>query len=144
MARTEIARTAIKPRKSRAKSEYDAELDAITPELVKRSGGMCELRIEGICELSACRRHHRLMRSQSGPNTLSNLLHLCLACHHRVHHPTRKFPNASYSLGWLVPMDTDPASTPCFRLRNAGAGLVDGTTVYYRMPIVLDWIERRQ
>jgi hypothetical protein len=54
-------------------------LDAATPALLERSGGMCEARIPGCCTGKATDRHHRTkVRSD---NRLANLMHLCTNCH---------------------------------------------------------------
>ena len=90
----------------RARSErrmaFDAELDAITPLLVARSRGICEICGAGV----AIHRHHRLRRSQGGTNDLGNLYHLCRECHSYVH----AYPALSYERGWLLkrPLHSSP------------------------------------
>jgi 5-methylcytosine-specific restriction endonuclease McrA len=83
----------LRPR-SEKRQAFEDELDAITPALLARSGGMCE-----ICgTYAAAERHHRLRRSQGGGNELDNLLHLCPPCHGIVH----AYPVLSYEHGWLL------------------------------------------
>lgn len=85
-----------KPIRSRSERRiaFEAELDAITPALCARSGGVCE-----ICgESAATERHHRLRRSQGGLNELENLLHLCRYDHGLVH----RYPALSFERGWLL------------------------------------------
>jgi hypothetical protein len=78
-------------------ARFARELHKVTPALVARAGGRCELaHLEG-CE-GRLHRHHRLMRSQGGTNDLSNLLLVCDR-HHRYLHAE---PALSYAQGWLV------------------------------------------
>ena len=72
------------------------ELDAITPELLERAHGHCELRI--VACGGPLHRHHRLRRSHGGNNTLENLLVLCSNCHAYVHSEVSE----SYLNGWLI------------------------------------------
>ena len=81
-------------RRSQGQIAYAEELDAITPALVARSRGICE-----ICHYApAAVRHHRLRRSQGGGNELANLLHLCCSCHDRLH----ANPVLAYDRGWML------------------------------------------
>ena len=81
-------------RRSEGKIAYAEELDAITPALVARSRGICE-----ICgHAPAVHRHHRLRRSQGGRNILEHLLHLCDFCHRMVH----ANPVLAYDRGWML------------------------------------------
>lgn len=63
-----------------------------------RSRGWCEIGVSFICEGRAGEFHHRLMRSQGGPDTPDNLAHACAACHRHVH----ANPSWAYRLGWLL------------------------------------------
>lgn len=64
-----------------------------------RSAGRCELpRVTHDCTGVAVHLHHRLMRSQGGPDTAGNLLHVCHAGHHAIH----ANPARSYAEGWLI------------------------------------------
>jgi hypothetical protein len=91
---------------SKRNRDYEAELDAITPELFDRSKGRCEVGIPGVCRGKAESRHHRLDRGQGGPNLIDNLLHLCgsgtTGCHGYIEHHRKE----SYRKGWLLKMGT--------------------------------------
>jgi hypothetical protein len=70
----------------------------VRAEVAARSGGLCELGLEG-CRVKADCFHHRLRRSHGGPDTAVNLLHLCNdGCHAFVH----ANPRLSYERGWLL------------------------------------------
>lgn len=104
---SQLKRTRIKPRKSKAKADYDAELDRLTPALYARANGLCELRIPGVCKGGRVQmaRHHRQMKSQGGPNTMANVRVICeLGCHRWVHRHVER----SYLMGWLVKSHDDP------------------------------------
>lgn len=64
----------------------------------RRSGGMCEAGVAEGCRKYAAHIHHRLMRSQGGPDTLANAWHLCSVCHAYIH----DHPQESYEAGWLI------------------------------------------
>lgn len=69
----------------------------IRRDVESRAGGRCEVRADG-CTIRGEHAHHRLMRSQGGPDDAGNLLWVCPSCHHYVHaHPTE-----SYERGWLI------------------------------------------
>lgn len=73
---------------------YQAEIDAMTPLVKSRAGGSCE-----ICKSAPVHHiHHRLLRSQGGKNTMSNLLGVCWLCHTEVHNN----PEWSYEHGYLL------------------------------------------
>jgi hypothetical protein len=90
--------------------------DPMDPDLrrsiVDRAGYACDL----------CRRplspdrwecHHRQLRAQLGPDSLSNLIALHDRCHRWVHnHPTW-----SYTRGFLVPSHHDPLIWRVYRWR---------------------------
>lgn len=78
-----MKRTGFKPKTE--PTEYDLELDRITPWLEQRSHNECEIGIPGVCTGFAEHRHHRKRRGQGGSNRLVNLLHSCGACHRFVH-----------------------------------------------------------
>lgn len=63
-----------------------------------RSKGWCEIRVPRVCEGRAVEFHHKLMRSQGGPDTPENLAHACTACHMYVHRNT----GWAYKVGWLI------------------------------------------
>jgi 5-methylcytosine-specific restriction endonuclease McrA len=83
---------------SERRIKYQDELDALTPALLARCSGICE-----ICGAAgASHRHHKLRRGQGGKNTMANILMLCDGCHFAVH----EFPSVSYANGWLLRKNT--------------------------------------
>jgi 5-methylcytosine-specific restriction endonuclease McrA len=91
----------------------DAEVAAITPALIERAGGQCELKIPGVCMKGMSRTlplcaHHRKLRKHGGSSTLENLLWLCAGCHRWVH----DYPQTSYGEGWLVHSWAAPEDVP--------------------------------
>jgi hypothetical protein len=98
--------------KSVAKSrQFEADLDAVTPDLIKRSGGQCEARIVMVCGsgMSIAHRHHKLPRSNPAcTNDLDNLLYVCQACHSWIH----GHPKEAYALGLLRRSTSAPNYTP--------------------------------
>lgn len=95
---------------------YEAELDRVTPSLLKRAEGRCELTEYAGCfynlpisltEVEAgtvpvCggppHRHHILRRAQGGTNDLSNLLYVCRNHHDFIH----SRPRLARERGWLM------------------------------------------
>ena len=69
----------------------------VAASVQKRSGGRCEAATPD-CTHRAEHLHHRLMRSQGGPDRAANLLHVCAACHRFIHDN----PAMSYETGWLL------------------------------------------
>ena len=103
MNRSEIRRTKMKPTaKSQAKArQFAKELDDITPALLERAGGKCEVRIVGVCGtgLAIAHRHHKRLRDDPlCVNTLDILLYACDACHRWIH----ANPKMAYDLGLLI------------------------------------------
>jgi hypothetical protein len=103
LARTQWKRKPVLPDKDRTvaarkprKRAPDPITPAVTAALYERSGGHCEVRVEGVCTGWGTHRHHRLLR-RHGDHTLANLLHVCTPCHDWVH----GHPKASYAKGWL-------------------------------------------
>lgn len=77
--------------------------------LWRRSKGICEIQIPGICVGQATEWHHRRNRSQQGLWLPCNGLHLCWRCHGAVTNTNGN--RAEYEhLGWIVPGWRDPAS----------------------------------
>lgn len=102
-------------RRSEARDAYEAELDAMRPLVLERSGGRCEfaaLYEDGsqiaACPLPATEVHHRKMRSAGGRNELANLVAACRD-HHQIAHAD---PGYAYEHGWLVHPWQDPAEVP--------------------------------
>lgn len=63
-----------------------------------RAKGWCEIRVSGVCAGKGTEAHHRLRRSQGGPDHPDNLAWSCDACHRHVHDN----PEWAYRLGWLL------------------------------------------
>ena len=103
-----LKRTRFVSRKKKRTLAYEAELEAVTPALYRRSGGRCEARIPGICTAVARHRHHRWRRGQHGPNTLANLLHVCWACHTWGHANVGR----GLAIGFLLKRGDDPELHP--------------------------------
>lgn len=74
-------------------------------EIIERSQGRCEARIEHVCRGRGSHAHHRLPRSRGGGDTASNLAWLCSLCHAHIH----AHPAESVAAGWLIP--SEPYST---------------------------------
>lgn len=107
-----MKRTPLKRGKPLARKRMDRKpAPAGFPESVRmgarrRSGGRCEIRT-AVCTGEAAHFHHRKLRA-SKDHSLVNCLHLCRACHDRVHaHPT-----TAYLMGWLVHAWEDPMEIP--------------------------------
>lgn len=83
--------------------------------LQQRSFGWCEAQLFG-CQQGAVDPHHRLSRKAGGRhgeaaeaiNQLSNLLHLCRACHQWI----TGNPRDAYDMGLMLREGEDPATTP--------------------------------
>jgi 5-methylcytosine-specific restriction enzyme A len=84
--------------------------------LALRSGGWCEIAQPG-CTGQAAEFAHRKKVGAGGRkgvaklahDVLSNALHACWNCHHRVCHAK---PKEAYTAGWMVEEWQDPVSTP--------------------------------
>lgn len=95
--RTPLRASAPIKQRSVKKRRTDASLDAVTPALIARSGGMCEARTT-VCAGVAVHRHHVLRRPHTaGAHVLDDLMHVCHPCHDWVH----AHPAVSYEAGWL-------------------------------------------
>lgn len=67
----------------------------------KRSNGMCELRLPGICIGRAAQIDHTKNRSQLGPHTLDNLKDACWPCHDfKTNNPNAAHELGIYRRGW--------------------------------------------
>lgn len=92
------------------KTRLVAKRPTLTPEerdgrklVSRRSGGWCELRIEGVCLGRATNYQHRRAEGQGGPTTASNGLDVCgmgnaTGCHGFLH----QNPNLAEDNGWTV------------------------------------------
>lgn len=89
--------------------------DDVADAIQRRSGGVCEAMIPGVCGWQAHHFHHRRMRSQQGGDTAENLAVVCAFCHDFIH----KNAGFAYEAGLLVRSVRDPAETPMV-YRGAG------------------------
>jgi HNH endonuclease len=95
--RTPLRRGGPLPRVSRKGQAKNREYRKVRRWVADRSGGMCEARIEDVCEGRGCHAHHILPRSASGPDEPGNLLWVCLLCHDHIH----RNPAWAYAQGLL-------------------------------------------
>ena len=130
-----IKRTkAMKRGKSRKVLDFEAELDALRPVILRRSGGRCEIAVPNQClgrapvmmveqadgqEVPvAANVHHRRPRGQGGSNDPANLLHLCgsgtTGCHGYIE-SNRTVARAN---GWLLEFGQDPRIVPVISFRD--------------------------
>jgi len=110
MARKEMTRGT-----TRKKDAYEARLDELTPALLERSKGACEVRWPGVCTGNAVHRHHRKMgRGRGSQDGVEDLLHVCYACHSHLH----LHPKTSYTAGYLVSRYRNAGKVPVSRLRK--------------------------
>lgn len=72
---------------------------AVAEAVIDRSGGGCEVQFVPVCTGRAEHLHHRKISGRE--HLVSNLLHVCGACHRWIH----AHPAASYEHGWLVKMN---------------------------------------
>jgi hypothetical protein len=98
-------------KRSKRVAAFDRELDRLTPALLARANGQCEIRVTGVCLGGLNRgfsRHHRQPRGKGGPNTMANVVIACgdgtVGCHGYIEHHREE----SYAKGWLVRMGQDP------------------------------------
>lgn len=82
------------------------------PAARRRSGGVCEFHVRGVCTQRAVHLHHR-KRREFGDHGSKNLVDLCLECHAYVH----AHPNESYEKGWLILSTGDPTEIEWMRER---------------------------
>lgn len=88
---------------------------AVREELIERSHGACEARIQGVCTGRHEHPHHRKLRRWKD-NRLINHLGVCFSCHRYIHAHVAW----SYIQGFLVHSFDDPSVIPV----NAGVSLV--------------------
>lgn len=107
-------------KRSKRKNRIPRDVAEIVAE---RASGFCEImNRESGCNGRAEHMHHRQLRSQGGEHTVSNLVHICAACHYWIHNNT----GASYDVGWLVRSTREPESMPFFRRGGAVILMPDG------------------
>lgn len=78
------------------KRRVDPQLEAARAQVRVRSGGWCEARTP-VCTGRAAHVHHIAGRGFVGCHDPKLLLHVCRACHDRIH----SFPTESYRHGWM-------------------------------------------
>lgn len=82
-------------RKAPGKPKHDIP-QRVRDEVRERSGDVCE-----ICSQQRAAHMHHKERRRKDNHVATNLLHLCLHCHHYVH-TTWLASGLSYAKGWLV------------------------------------------
>jgi hypothetical protein len=94
-------RTPIRPdrwaRRWRPDKAKNRAYSEVCDEVRRRSRGICEAQIPGVCTRYARHVHHVILRSRGGPDEAWNLLDLCVACHDHVHH----FPGWAQQAGFI-------------------------------------------
>lgn len=70
----------------------------VRENVIRRSGGWCEVAVDPMCQRQGGHLHHKLPRSAGGPHVEDNLLDTCPSCHRWIH----SHPAASYDHGWLL------------------------------------------
>lgn len=68
-----------------------------------RCGGYCEKCGQPLQEFN-WHWHHRLLKSQSGKDTVTNGIAVHWECHSKIH----ANPKEAYEYGWMVPMGNNP------------------------------------
>ena len=95
MKRSELKRTS--PLRAKPKKPNAAYVEA-KREIVERSEGRCEARVDGVCTTYAQHAHHKRRQSQGGPDSAANLLAVCFDCHEWIHRNT----SAAITHGFLI------------------------------------------
>jgi hypothetical protein len=84
----------------------------------ERSGGLCEIRLPGLCLQRVGGVHHRLPRSGGGPWCACNLLGACGSGTTGCHGWVEGHPALAYALGLKVRRGDDPCPTPALTWPN--------------------------
>lgn len=88
------------PMKRRRQSD-PPELVAAKKEVAARSGGFCEMKVEGICTTYANDFDHVKNRSQLGEHSAENGLAACRPCHRfKTENPNAASDLGIYKRGW--------------------------------------------
>lgn len=82
-----------------------------------RSGGLCEIRLDGICTGRATDWSHRESKGIGGKWRAANGLDACRQCHRHI----TEHPALAYEHGWFVHSYADPAEVPVL-IHNATTG----------------------
>lgn len=92
-------RATLKPQSAKARALVPLRKQTIAA-VRARSGGRCEIRIEGVCDGPSCDVHEILARSQGGSITnVDNCLDSCRSCHDWV----GAHSNTARELGFIAP-----------------------------------------
>lgn len=110
--RPNLPRYAAPARGPASKSRRRIPVD-VAAVVAARSGGRCEAQLRG-CWGEASERHHRISQKAGGrhgaararADRASNLLHLCLLCHHVI----TATPRWSRSCGWQLTERREPTA----------------------------------
>ena len=102
--------------KSRGTSSQPGESRA--RRLVRaRSGGLCEMRMPGLCTWWATEFSHRIRRSQGGPWTASNGLDSCHWCHLAITNTNGR--RAEYrAKRWVLDSTDNPLTEPALTIHG--------------------------
>lgn len=89
-------RTRLRPGRPRSrvrvKRDGPTEMELACIEVDRRSRGLCEANVPGVCpsgQHPGQHHHHRILRAQGGPDTAENLLAICPAGHDWAHNVDR-------------------------------------------------------
>ena len=96
--------------------------------LFTRCCGYCE-RCGGVLAFETMAAHHRLLRSQGGTDSLSNLMALHHSCHAGDTKSIHAHPHQAYNEGWMVRSGADPAATS-MRLPSGVRALLTDSGLY--------------
>lgn len=80
-----VRRTPLRQIGKRGRAHQD-EMRELRPQVFTRDRYECRARFSDRCNGRAEHAHHLLPRSAGGRDMLSNLLSVCRACHHEIHH----------------------------------------------------------
>jgi 5-methylcytosine-specific restriction endonuclease McrA len=92
-----------------------------------RAAGLCERCGRGVMQADM---HHRKLRSRGGPDSASNLVHICRRCHNWIH----ENPAAATTDGWMVGSHFDAEITRLDHCRYGAVYLADDGQVYGVIP----------
>lgn len=111
--RTPLKRSPLRRARQSQKRKRPTGFTEGTKALVRRrSANQCEARSEA-CTHKAAHFHHRKLR-RFGDHSEENCLHVCSACHLRIHDN----PEIAYVMGWMVQSFRESGEVPV--LHGAG------------------------
>lgn len=91
-------------KQSRKQRKRNDQWSKVTRQAIRLVNGVCPVRGEA-CEHRATVGHHKLARSQGGPDTLENCLPCCPICHIVTVHGN---PTKSVKEGWIIMLSKNP------------------------------------